>query len=489
MKKQLLLTTTLGSLAAPIVATVSCSSFLSKSGGSANQKSDLEFWNYQDYINPEGDFCAKDIIKKSYDYYEFGDLPDLKQGIIDQRVAAGVGSDYFNAQLAGMGLIEKIDFSRVYGITPDKSLWSSELQKIYSPETWKLLESFTLKKYIKKSGGYVIAHDANGHEINDLDGDGNDDHLWEYMIPYFMQNKVIAFNPFKLKTAASGHEAELTTLRGTDQTVIEALFAQGSKRPTYKQALDKLKTIGFSTFVVNDYFRDNLMIGSESADGSFFSGDVPNNATGDKYINGFMNTLSGWSIDGWKTSGVETLNSLLPHYDGGDSQVSMLYNGDALYAHAGGDVTFEKDEEEHQIRIITPLNPTFLLDGIVIPSYIRGDWLEENRIYNTLTQALYQGVFKKHTDSNYSSVQIYRNFDYVNYTPAFKELHDYMENYYFIDDNNTPNNTSDDSEDLIGKYMAMSTRKIGASIDANHITLPIREIVEEHAEEKFKEKH
>lgn len=62
-----------------------------------------------------------DNMKKAYNYYEFGDLPELEQAIRDEVTVGGVGSDYFNASLAGKGLIGKLDFAKLYGLSQDRT--------------------------------------------------------------------------------------------------------------------------------------------------------------------------------------------------------------------------------------------------------------------------------------------------------------------------------------------------------------------------------
>lgn len=480
MKKILINTLGTISVATPVVATMSCSSFLKGNSSNGSQKSDLSFMNYDDYINED----IQNEISNSFEYKTFGDLPELKQAILDQKIAAGVGSDYFNAQLAGMGLIQKIDFNKALGINKNRDTWAEELKAIYTPETWTLLNSFTLKKYRKSGDGYVIAHDSNGHEIHDVDGDGKQDYLWEYMIPYFIQNKVVAFNPYKIAETPA-NKADLDKLKSTDPSVVESVFGSAG-HSTYKQILDKLHGLGFRKMAINNYFRDNLMIGSEDATGTAFSGNVPSIAKGKEYANGFINLLKGWNVVDWIDSGVDSLSTLVSPAPEKDAEVSMLYNGDALYAYNGADV---KDVQENQVRIATPKNPTFLLDGVVIPSYIKDDWWEMQRVYRVLSQTLYQGVMAKPEMASFGENQIAKNFDYVNYSAAFKNLQTYIRDSYFVDDNKTPTDQSDDTTDEMGKYMSLSVETIGGQIDADHITQPIKESVETTVEEYFSNLH
>lgn len=61
------------------------------------------------------------MIEEKYDYVEFGDLPELRRAIQEERVAAGVGSDYYNVILVEKQLVNKINFSKVLKITEDKT--------------------------------------------------------------------------------------------------------------------------------------------------------------------------------------------------------------------------------------------------------------------------------------------------------------------------------------------------------------------------------
>ena len=446
MNKKLLLT--LGAAVAastPVFAVVSCSLF---SGDSEDGRSNLEFYNYEDYINDddadpsEGTSAA--ILDSRYHYQTFGDLPEFETYIKQERTIGGVGSDYFNASLAQRGLIRKIDFSKVFDMPGDKSLWETELQKIYTPEAWKILNSFAL---------------TNDEGSNDIDGDGIDDQLWEYMIPYFSQNKVLAFNPFDDEFANAPADV-LATLQGTDQAAIQALFGGDL---SYSNILTKMHEWGASRFVNNDYMRDNMMIGSESLNGDT-TGHVDSVAQGRQYLDAYKTMLhdTGMRVSDVQTSGTETLRSLL-RINGHQptSSVGFMYNGDALYGYYGGDIDGAVDGE---LRIVTPENSTYLLDGVVMAANTTADLDVQDRFYDTIKEALFKGAqtsYSGYAGFTSSDNMVYNNFDYVNYTPSYTNVHEFIEDKtdgYFVDEGDF---------DEVAYNIAMSTRNASGTDQAN----------------------
>lgn len=470
----------ISTVVAPIATITSCSLF--KSSGSSS-KSKYEFYNYEDYMDTD----IHDSIASSFSsYYEFADLPEIEQGINDETVGAAVGSDYYNAMLAGKGKISKLDFSKLYGITADHSLWAGELRKLYTPETWSLLTSFRVAKLdnqgniLDENGERVydnqgvVKKDDKGNDRTptyDVDGDGHEDFLWEFMAPYFIQNKVMAVNVDKLATY-SGAPASVKNLDADGHSQISnANFNNLFTNKTYKGILDTLKGWGAGKLTVNDYMRDNLMIGAQT------NGKFTGKITGTEYegmVSGFQKTISGWSATPI-SSGVGTLTSLI-HAEGNDEKAdaALMYNGDALMAWFGG--AEDPDNDASQIRIVNPEDPSFLLDGFVIPTYVGNDYSELNKIYEIMKSNLY-GSAATTWNSNPTTVDgsvsgvdfraaftsgnnLFKNFDYVNYTPAFKAVYDYVESKYF-----------DNDDTAVAIYA--STKSNSSKIDENHVTYPI----------------
>lgn len=466
---------TVAAVAAPVITVVSC----------GDETPTATFWNYKDYISED----AQNSIKGYYDYTQFNDLPELERAILGNKVMAGVGSDYYNVMLANKGLIQKIDFNAVFkgvkvtvngtektfGNLPAAEI-EETVKSLYTKQVWDLMATF------------------------DDSVDTGD--LWEYMVPYFLQNKVIAINPTKV-TANAGHDAELATLKGVDQTAIDALFPDKS----YSAILAKLKAIGFKDIAVNNYMRDNLMIGSEV---TTFSNTV-NADTAPTYIQGFDAVLDSLSSDEshrrFIDSGYETLMALhsRSEVEQFGSDVAIMYNGDALDAFYGQDQVPKVTNWDHagEIRTITPTNTTYLLDGVVIPAYITGDNL--TTVNEMINKSLYQNATLTdetiYNDGEIIDVNMaYNNFDFVNYTTPIQAIYEDImgdgtagTGYFcdtFVDAPGNKFGAAGDAptdEELATaannvEAYAKHIFEISGTIDANHITKPIDSDVQEVVE-------
>lgn len=399
----------IAAIAAPIAA-VSCNM-------SVNYKPTI--LNYEDYMYERG----MDRLNQDFNYKTFGDLPEMEQALMDGRTIGGVGSDYYNAKWAAKGYIKKIDFHRALHISyANKSELKTKLQQGYTAQAWKQMESFNSYLAQKKV---------------DVDNDGVIDELWEFMIPYFMQSKVLTFNMKRGTTDWYNKVKGITTQAG-----IDALFPDKS----YLGLLKTLHDNGYNNFVVNDYARDNLMIGSE------LSGKFTGKVTTDNYknhVDGFVNTIKqGMNLNInngeeviFESSGVGSLDHLVnPKENWG---ASFLYNGDALYAHYGG--SSETDEGEN-IRTVEPTNPVFLLDGLVLAANA-GETME-NMFYNSTYEAFNKG-WSGTLDTNFAAPATYgdelppaaANFDSVNYTTPFSDVYNHFQkggnNDYFAGEDPT----------------------------------------------------
>lgn len=409
-------------LTAPIVGIVSCSWNPFKTSAS--------FYNYVDYMSDD----CKDAVSSSYTYSQFGDLPEFEQAILAKKAAGGVSSDYYIARMALEGEVQKLNFNSLLdGITVDSKTFSKDkplsdaeietaLSKLYTPEVWDQMKNFD---------HYFV-------------GDFSGNHLWQYMVPYFFQRKVVTINPFKV-TAKAGHEDELNKLKSFDESVFSQVFAD--KTLTYDQIFDKLREIGFSKLTVNNYLRDNLMIGSENK-------GFTNELTEENYqsqIDGFSNLISKFGGVGlnkqvaFVDSGIESLKSVWSkNKDNWSADTALLYNGDALDAFLGDGQMSDGDQTSNgEIRVIVPKNTTYLLDGLVIPTYMGGADLEKiERVMhdallknaNVVSKDIYDDAGTPNDDSDdtinmYNAA--YNNFDFVNYTTPIKAIYDDVKANYF----------------------------------------------------------
>ncbi len=121
------------------------------------------------------------------------------------------------------------------------------------------------------------------------------------MAPYFIQNKVIGVNLNRL--IANGASESLLKPGGNliSQATFEALIASdlqadNNKPATYKNILDLLHTkYKGKNLALNNYMRDNMMIGSESADGTSFTGKVASVNDAKTQINNFKSVVGDYS--------------------------------------------------------------------------------------------------------------------------------------------------------------------------------------------------
>ena len=376
------------------IATVSCNI-------SFNYKP--TFWNYEDYMSESG----ISSINSSFKYKQFGDVPEMGQSLNEGRTVGGIASDYYNAKWAAEGLIKKINFHKAFHMDfSSKNELKANLKKGYTPEAWKQLETFNQ---------YLIDKHV------DQDKDGIIDEMWEFMIPYFMQSKVVAFN---LARGSKQWKNKVKSVK--TQANIEALFPDKS----YAGILKVLHTNGYNNFVVNNYTRDNMMIGSELK-GNFTGKLTLNNYK--KFIDGYVETLkTSMNIDVkdgnksiFETSGTAALDHLVnPSENWG---VSILYQGDALFAHYGG----SKDSPQGKnIRIVTPKSPVFQLDGLVLASTVKDDSDMENNFYRDVYNGFLKGWSDK-LDKGYNNSKPYgdnlppaaNNFDAINYTTPYADVY------------------------------------------------------------------
>lgn len=403
----------------------------------------ISLYNYEDYISED----SMEIINNDFDYKMFGDLPEFEQAIKSGRSAGGIGSDYYNAKLAKNGNIKKINFHKALKIPSTITDVKTELKSIYTDKVWEQMSKFDTY-------------------IGDADKDGKADHLWEYMIPYFTQSKVVAFNMDRGNWSPA-EEAILSPSSGTSQqkqAAIEALFTDKS----YLGILKTLKAHGYNNFVNNDYSRDNLMIGSEYG-GNQFTGKLTE-SNYKQFTNNYVRTIEeGLGIDFnssddviSETSGTASLDHLLKTNENWGA--AFLYNGDAQYAHFGG--SQELEDEGAKIRFVTPNNPVFLLDGFVISSKLTEENIENN-IYETMYKAAFKGYKSSVFSTSPEDMSAYKNYDYVGYTTPIKTVYNYVNDDTFISEND-PNNGYF-ADDFVG----ISLLPIASGINDNKIIWPI----------------
>ncbi|AEW45990.1 Spermidine/putrescine-binding periplasmic transport protein PotD [Mycoplasma haemocanis str. Illinois] len=119
----------------------------------------------------------------------------------------------------------------------------------------------------------------------------------------------------------------------------------------------------------------------------------------------------------------------------GDIKGAFMYNGDGLFAANGGNLNAEvKAEEFHEVEISDNI---YFLDFVVLSPHLKGEKLE--KAYNLAKELLFlkaeheSNPFSKNNEE-YGSMVV-RNFDYVQYPPVLKKLHEKLDCYFSNESN------------------------------------------------------
>ncbi|CAT05281.1 Uncharacterised protein [Mesomycoplasma conjunctivae] len=440
-------------------------------------------YNYESYIS---DFARREI-SKDFNYREFGDVSDFTKAIEDNRTIAGVGSDFQIARLVQKKLLQKIDYSKLFknwyvaqafALPENYYQLTLEQKQAFNNKKRAAFEQMFRKEVIKHIDKYdKFLKDDQGNDI-DIDHDGIKDRFWEFFIPYYTQDKVIAYTIGDYQK-----DEKIVNLRQfmnnwtTKQK--DEIQNQGIKfdDQSLKGIGQSLRNNGYSFFEWTEAMRDNLLVGQENF-GNY--GDVIDENNYQKIVDSFVNYIS--EISGYpytnlkhnvfKTSGLDLANSLIDPSLNQD--VGYLYNGDALDANYSKD-NYEILEEEKTIRIIRPKNNLTLLDGWIIlqstpqettdkfyttlyNSIFKGEEysldeklkellvdVEYNYLLNNESEKYEQKQGKGYT-FDFDTIPFAANFNFINYTPTFQKSFEFFKKFYFNDETATVKKAKDDEE-------------------------------------------
>ncbi|MXR22707.1 hypothetical protein [Mesomycoplasma flocculare] len=448
-----------------LISTVFIASFL---------KSQFPFkpviYNFESYISDQG----RNFININFNYREFGSVYEFTRAIEDNRTIAGVGSDFQIARLAQKGMLQKIDYSKLF---PN---W--QLTKVFEkPKNYYDLSLFQKQEYINKKRKafeqifrpeiveHIDKYDQFMKQADDpkkdldIDNDGIKDRFWEFFIPYFTQDKVVVYTIGDYEK--NGKRVNLREFqKNWTPEFRKAIQEKGLK--FQDQSLvgigKTLRKNGYSFFEWTEAMRDNLLIGSEKINQY---GTTITEKNYKSLVDGFINyvtEISGFDYfnlqhNVFKTSGLDLVNSVIDPSLKQD--VGLLYNGDSLDAHYSKD-NYAELEDENTIAIIRPKNNLTLLDGWIILKNTSPELT--NKVYNTLYQGIFKGEeleFDELIDAvktevefsyqlnpetekfenkkgkgfkfDYNLLPVLANFDFINYTPTFRKSFEFFKKFYF----------------------------------------------------------
>ncbi|QJG66740.1 hypothetical protein [Mycoplasma phocoenae] len=382
------------------------------------------FYNYASYISANN----RKNLEKQLDYKEFGTINEFNVAISRNQAAAGIGTDSQAIQLIKQDKLKKIDYEKIFGKgikTPEKFLTPVIWEHLNSYDSFLLTDSYG-KMYEKPR------------------------HLWEYFVPYYIQEVVIAYNHTK---------------NNNKKIKVE-------ENDSYYEILKKLNKANYKKIGLLDDYRNNLAIGSTRLSQSNNSNYVDKfneinlNVTENNYksqIQSFINLIK----DSFDTTFKNTKKLLLD----GDGQVilrnlidpnsnvdvAIMFNGDALDAYYSED-NFEQ-VPTGSITVVSPKHSIYSLDGLIINKNF--DTKTLNKYYETIRNSFFKGYeltkFKngkydenasvqaleketfdtKTKEYDYEKLPFLSNFDLINYTPVYRIEYDFIKKHYFVNNNNS----------------------------------------------------
>ncbi|WP_426461546.1 hypothetical protein [Mycoplasma hafezii] len=336
------------------------------------------FYNYKSYMSHDN----INQVNKDFDYKVFDEINQFSKALINNKAAAGIGTEYLSINLIKNKLISKIDFAT---LLDDETLITCEkvekaLQQIYRPEIWEHLKSFD--KYLTNNEGS----------------------LWEYFIPYYSQDAIVGYNIQKNKIKNQGILKDNGEIN-FDATEFKNRFGV-NKTHNLENILKVLKENNFTHLMITDAMRDNLAYASaywKLPDNSYtdkkFTGEVHKNTYQELMIYFAELLKNSWNSDlkdlnniSFKGDSLEIIRNLLnPQFK--DHSAALMYNGDAMNAYYASE-HFSELKDKTSIRGIKPKHNILLVDGFILARNNE----KQNKQY---LKSLSNSIFKKLKDTHH----------------------------------------------------------------------------------------
>lgn len=365
----------------------------------AKNKFHPAFWNYKSYASD----LSKQTINEVFEYKEFDEITEFSRAIINNKTYAGVGTDFQIASLIKKDLIQKIDFQKLLDL--DKPIENPEelkviLQTIYTPSVWQHLSSYDEE----------LKTNENGELFEEPR------HLWEYMVPYYIQDVVIGINPTKISdNKIKTYQPIFEDKDKTDQLLAQnqELLAKNEKKQVAKYSFfnifNTLFKNGFENLTITDARRNNMLFGTSywinspnfSQDNINFYGQPTTEKNYKTLIDNFTSLVkdsTGYEITNsdkinLNGDGLKILTNLIWPKNGGaiPSSAALMFNGDALDAWYSSDNSEGSVEiPDGTIRIIRPENNLILLEGTIISKGLAKE--HQQPIYDVLKRSFYANL-------------------------------------------------------------------------------------------------
>ncbi|WP_036430956.1 hypothetical protein [Mycoplasmopsis felis] len=408
------------------------------------------FYNYKSYMSDDN----IEHLNNTFDYKEFDEINQFTNALINNKAAAGIGSDFLAAELANKGLISKLDYSILLNLpelknylkyddylkefnelniqlknTKDqeqKASLNNKILKIQQNLNDSKKAKELIKQYVKLTLRPEIWNHLNSYNLND------NNELWEYFYPYYSQDMVIAYNIKKV----SINPENLDENQSIDISKYIDKFINTEPNKEIIQnpysIINLLKIIsenGYDKWVITDAVRDNMLYGS-----SYWP--LPNGRTNEKFtgivqeednnskpyeilIDSFIDLIkdgTGFDIRNnkhitLKGDGLEIVNDLI-NPNRPDINAAIMYNGDAIDSYYGSD-NFPNQVEDGEIRAIKPNQNILLVDGLVLSNKLNQETKDDfmhnisTGYYSYLSKVIqkYKSIFNQDLKQNFDNLQ------------------------------------------------------------------------------------
>lgn len=365
--------------------------------------------NFQSYMSPTVMDEINSEYKINWQYYSSN--AEIPTYIQNKTLDIAVATNNTVGQLVVQNSIQPIEWERFNIKTSDGELVKTykDLKGVVTDFVWNLCD------VLGKSIGI--------------------ENLLEYCIPYFCQNLVFAYNGEKISDNRMDDNADFNNIFSyiTDQNITNNRFI--GENSSVMMIKDARTVYDVCKLINNQDINPNEAIISLNNKNNVSSPSI------EEISSTYDNIYKKYS--GIKNKNIITFNSdsnvILNKFANNEINGAFFYNGDAIYSLIGGDNisiadeydSAQIDEWTNQKHVIIPKNNFIAMDAFVINKSL--DESKKDDVYNIIKS------ISLDIDNNLTSVDenddfispTMNNFDYVNYTPCYQSLYDYVINDYF----------------------------------------------------------
>lgn len=403
--------------------------------------------NFQSYMSP----TLMNSLNKDYDinWQYYSSNAEIPTYIQNKTLDIAIATNNMVGQLIVQHSIQKIEWWRFNITTKSGTIVNDykDLKEIVTPATWSLCEI-----------------------IGQLIGINN---LLEYCIPYFSQDLVFGYNGPIITDLHSKPNSNFNNIFSyiTDTSIPNNRFLENNS--SVMMIKDARTVFDICNLI------DGKNINPQNAIISINNKNNNSSPTIDE-MNEVYNRIYNY-YSGISNKNIITFNSdsnvVLNKFANNEINGAFFYNGDAIYSLMGGDSISISDEyTDQQIEewtnnkhVIIPEQNFIAMDAFVINKTL--DSSKKDQVYNIIKSISldFDNMIDVDEEGNYLSPTM-QNFDYINYTPCYSQLYDYVINTYFKEC--FPNNPNLSS--LLEEIIKIDESKISQ----NNLELPINNLAE-----------